>query len=44
MKNQVSNQYASSIINTSGTCKEVDASVYEEADALRLKMIKSTDG
>ena len=43
MKNQVSNQYASSIINTSGTCKEVDASVYEEADDLRPKMIKSTD-
>ena len=43
MKNQVSNQYASSIINTSGTCKEVDASVYEEADALRPKMIRSSD-
>ena len=43
MKNQVSNEYASSIINTSGTCKEVDASVYEEADALRHKMAKSAD-
>lgn len=43
MKNQVSNQYASSIINTSGTCKEVDVSVYEEADALRLKMARSAD-
>lgn len=43
MKNQVSNEYASSIINTSGTCKEVDASVYEEADALRHKMARSAD-
>ena len=43
MKNQVSNQYASSSIHTSGTCKEVDASVYEEADALRHKIARSAD-
>ena len=43
MKNQVSNEYANSIVVTRGVCNKVNASVYEEADALRLKIAESSD-
>ena len=43
MKNLISSEYADSIIITRGVCNEVNASVYEEADALSLKIAESSN-
>ena len=43
MKNLSSSEYADSITITRGVCNEVNASVYEEAEALSLKIAESSN-